>query len=63
MITISGPSVGKARAAQLLVKFGSARRVAALEPKELQAVPGIGPALAEKIISHLGKLPPGANGP
>jgi excinuclease ABC subunit C len=51
------PGVGKARAAQLLVKFGSVHRIAMLEPEELRAVPGIGAALADKIISRLKQGP------
>ena len=47
------PGIGKARAAQLLVRFGSVQRIAALEPEELCAVPGLGPALARKIVAHL----------
>jgi excinuclease ABC subunit C len=47
------PGIGKARAAQLLVKFGSVRRIAAMEPEELCAAAGVGRALAEKIAAHL----------
>ena len=47
------PGIGKARAAQLLVRFGSVQRIAALEPEALRVVPGLGPALARKIIAHL----------
>ncbi|MDR1376899.1 MAG: excinuclease ABC subunit UvrC [Synergistaceae bacterium] len=46
------PGIGKTRAAQLLVKFGSVRRIAAMTPEELCAA-GVGKALAEKIVSHL----------
>ncbi|MDR2529336.1 MAG: excinuclease ABC subunit UvrC [Synergistaceae bacterium] len=49
------PGIGKARAVQLIVKFGSVRRIAMLDVEELAAVPGIGPALARKIIEHLRK--------
>ncbi len=47
------PGIGKARAAQLIVKFGSVQRIAMLEPEELCIVPGIGKALAKKIIEYL----------
>ena len=59
------PGIGKARAAQLLVRFGSVQRIAALEPEELCAVPGLGPALARKIVAHLrgeGEASPGEAG-
>ncbi|NLL36830.1 MAG: excinuclease ABC subunit UvrC [Fretibacterium sp.] len=49
------PGIGKARAAQLLVKFGSVQRIATLEPEELSTLPGIGPTLARKIVEHLQK--------
>jgi excinuclease ABC subunit C len=49
------PGIGKARAAQLLVKFGSVRRIAAMEPEELCAAAGVGKALAQKIVAHLTK--------
>jgi excinuclease ABC subunit C len=47
------PGIGKAKAAQLLVKFGSVRRIAAMEPEELCAAPGVGEALAKKISAYL----------
>ncbi len=47
------PGIGKKKATELLVKFGSAEKVAALSPEELQKVPGIGQKLAEKILSAL----------
>jgi len=47
------PGIGRNRAARLLTRFGSATAVAALDPKELAEVPGIGPALAERILEHL----------
>jgi excinuclease ABC subunit C len=47
------PGIGRARAAQLLVKFGSVRRIAAMEPEELCAAAGVGKALARKIVEHL----------
>ena len=51
LFDISG--IGKKKATELLVKFGSAEKVAALSPEELQKVPGIGQKLAEKILSAL----------
>jgi excinuclease ABC subunit C len=49
------PGIGKARAAQLIVKFGSVHRIAMMTPEELAGVPGIkvGKTLAKKIIEHL----------
>lgn len=48
------PGIGRARAAQLLVKFGSVQRIAAMSKEELAAsAPGVGSVLAEKIIAHL----------
>ncbi|MDR2136869.1 MAG: excinuclease ABC subunit UvrC [Synergistaceae bacterium] len=47
------PGIGKARAAQLIVKFGSVQRIAMMNPEELSGVPGVGKALAKKIISYL----------
>ncbi|MDR1623281.1 MAG: excinuclease ABC subunit UvrC [Synergistaceae bacterium] len=53
------PGVGKARAAQLIVKFGSVQRIATLDPEELTGVPGVGRALAKKIVDYLrGELNP-----
>jgi excinuclease ABC subunit C len=52
------PGIGRTRAAQLIVKFGSVHRIAMLDPEELSAVPGLGKSLAKKIIDHLrGELP------
>jgi excinuclease ABC subunit C len=45
------PGIGKARAAQLIVKFGSVQRIAMMDPEELSVVPGVGGALAKK--NHL----------
>ena len=47
------PGIGKARAAQLIVKFGSVQRIAMMNPEELSGVPGVGKALAKKIIEYL----------
>jgi excinuclease ABC subunit C len=53
------PGIGKARAAQLIVKFGSVQRIAMMDPEELADAPGVGKALAKKIVSHLrGENPP-----
>ena len=51
------PGIGRARAAQLLVRFGSAERIAALSPEELAKAPGVGPTLAQKILEHLNDPP------
>jgi excinuclease ABC subunit C len=47
------PGLGKNRVAQLLSRFGSVRAIAKLKQSELAAVPGVGPVLAERIISAL----------
>ncbi|MBQ7544765.1 MAG: excinuclease ABC subunit UvrC [Synergistaceae bacterium] len=47
------PGIGKKTAAELLVRFGSARKVSELSAEELMAVPGIGKATAEKILAEL----------
>ena len=51
---ISG--IGKKKAAELLVKFGSSSKIASLTPEELQTVPGIGPKFAKKILEALNEL-------
>jgi len=52
------PGIGKTRAAQLIVKFGSVQRIAMMTPEELAGAPGlrigVGKALAKKIIDYLG---------
>jgi excinuclease ABC subunit C len=47
------PGLGKNRVAQLLSRFGSVRAIAKLARGDLAAVPGVGPVLAERIISAL----------
>ena len=47
--------IGRKKAAELLVKFGSAKRIAELTAEEIMSVPGIGPKLAEKILEELKK--------
>lgn len=47
------PGIGKARAAQLIVKFGSVQRIATLDPEELCVVPGVGKSMAKKIVEYL----------
>ena len=47
------PGVGPARQKALLRTFGSLKAVKAARPGEIARVPGIGPALAEKIASAL----------
>ena len=47
------PGIGKAKAAQLIVKFGSVQRIATMDPEDLSGVPGVGKALAKKIVGYL----------
>ena len=47
------PGIGRARASQLLVRFGSTERIAALSTDELAGAPGVRPMLARKILEHL----------
>jgi excinuclease ABC subunit C len=47
------PGVGKAREAELLRRFGSPAAIARLSRSDLTAVPGIGPATAERILDTL----------
>ena len=47
------PGIGKARAAQLIVEFGSVQRIAMLDLEELSAAKGVGKALARKILNYL----------
>ncbi len=47
------PGVGPKRKRELLKVFGSAKRVREAPVEQIAAVPGIGPALAERIKAHL----------
>lgn len=47
------PGIGRAKAAMLITKFGSVRAIKDLPPEELAAAPGIGPALAKRILAEL----------
>lgn len=47
------PGIGRAKAAMLITKFGSVRAIKDLPPEELAAAPGIGPALAKRILAKL----------
>jgi excinuclease ABC subunit C len=47
------PGVGPKRRRELLKVFGSAKRVREAPVEQIAAVPGIGPALAERIKAHL----------
>lgn len=49
------PGIGRAKAAQLITKFGSARAVMETPEEELASAQGIGPALARRIKEHLAK--------
>ncbi len=46
--------IGRRTAAELLVRFGSVRRIRELSVEELEGVPGIGRKTAEKILVGLG---------
>jgi excinuclease ABC subunit C len=47
------PGLGPARRKALLARFGSVRKLRAASPEMIAEVPGIGPALAERIIRAL----------
>lgn len=47
------PGIGRAKAAQLITRFGSAKAILEVPERELAATPGIGPALAKRIIAGL----------
>ena len=47
------PGIGRAKAAMLITKFGSVRAIKDLPPEELAAAPGIGHAIAKRILAKL----------
>lgn len=47
------PGIGKAKAAQLITKFGSAKAILNIPQEELASAPGIGNKLAARIIEKL----------
>ena len=47
------PGIGRKVTAELLVRFGSVKRIRELSPEELMSVPGIGRKTAEKILAEL----------
>lgn len=47
------PGIGKAKAAQLITKFGSTRAIMEISEDLLASAPGIGPKLAKRIQDHL----------
>lgn len=49
------PGIGHAKAAQLITHFGSTKAILEAPEEELAATPGIGPALAKRIIAKLGE--------
>jgi excinuclease ABC subunit C len=53
------PGVGRAREAELLRRFGSPAAIARLSQSDLTAVPGIGPATADRILDTLRPKPIG----
>ena len=46
------PGIGRAKAAQLITKFGSAKAVLETPERVLASTPGIGPVLARRIMEH-----------
>ncbi|GAB3115989.1 excinuclease ABC subunit UvrC [Janibacter alkaliphilus] len=48
------PGLGESRRKALLSRFGSVKKVRAASPEQLTEVPGIGPALAQRIAAELG---------
>ncbi len=51
------PGLGPARQAALLKKFGSVKRIRTATPEQIASVRGIGPALADTILTHLKPAP------
>ena len=49
------PGIGRRKAAELLVRFGGAEKIAGLSPEEIMTAPGIGRVMAEKILEGLRK--------
>ncbi len=54
------PGLGPHRRKALLARFGSVRRLRAASPQMIAEVPGIGPALAERIVVALSGAAPTA---
>jgi excinuclease ABC subunit C len=52
------PGVGPSRKKALLRRFGSLARLRSASVEEIQAMPGVGPALARTIHEHLHRLEP-----
>jgi excinuclease ABC subunit C len=51
------PGLGPARRKALLARFGSVRKLRSASPEMIAEVPGIGPALAERIVLGLAGAP------
>ena len=47
------PGIGKAKAAQLITRFGSAKAIINVSENELASTPGVGKVLAKRIMSKL----------
>ncbi len=54
------PGLGEVRRKALLRQFGSVKRLRAASTEEIAEVPGIGPALAETVATHLARDSSGA---
>jgi excinuclease ABC subunit C len=54
------PGLGEVRRKALLRQFGSVKRLRAASTQEIAEVPGIGPALAETVATHLARDSSGA---
>lgn len=55
------PGIGRAKAAQLITHFGSTKAILEATEEKLAAAPGIGPALAKRIIAKLREKEPEVN--